>query len=90
MSLLKGAWAFPRKEKLQHRGCNPVMEPPSAFLHVTKPNMVLQTEAAGQAAGQAELDSSSKGGCPGTRGEFIEAQGRKGVVKQCGRRKNNK
>lgn len=70
-------------------GCNPVMEPPSAFLHVTKPNVVLQTEA----AGQAEPDSSSQstqGGCLGMRGEFIEAWGRKGVVKQCGRRKDNK
>lgn len=78
MSLLKGAWAFPRKEKLQHMGCNPVMEPPSPFLQVTKPNLVLQTEA----AGQADPDSSSKstqGGCPGMRGEFIEAWGRKGV-----------
>lgn len=74
-------------------GCNPVMEPPSAVLHVTKPNVVLQTEAAGQAEGQAEPDSSSQstqGGCLGMRGGFIEAWGRKGVVKQCGRRKNSK
>lgn len=74
---------------MQHTGCNPVMEPPSPVLQVTKPNVVLQTEA----AGQADPDSSSEstqGGCPGMRGEFIEAWGRKGVVKQCRRRRNSK